>query len=307
LAAPDLAVLGPAHGFVGFADTALFVIDMVSRQFPGSRPFVTRRSESGDMRFPDAPSGAADPGADGRDEGSVASVASVVVPLELSDGTQVGSLCALDRGFDPALVEDILEAMARLLATAIEYEESRRALETANDRLRRLAGTDALTGLRNRGDFEKTLRREWALARRHQGGPDSYLVVADVDELKPLNDRLGHRRGDALLVDVAAALRESVRETDEIGRIGGDEFGAVLVRAGEDGFARFRDRFRASLARRRSGLTGAPSVSVGGASLNALTSWEEALDAADRAMYGEKTRRRTKDAARQRFEPWRGA
>jgi diguanylate cyclase (GGDEF)-like protein len=289
----DHTLLRPVQGFIGFADTAQFVIDALSREFPGSRPFITRWHGPGDVRFFDAGASASESGAGtDREPESLASVPSLAVPLALSDGTHVGSLCALDRGYDPVLVQNSILAMARLLATAIEFEESRRTFQEAKDRLREEAGTDALTGLRNRGSFERTMRREWALSRRHRGGPASYLVVADVDELKPVNDRLGHRRGDALLVDVATALGASVRETDEIGRIGGDEFAAVLVRAGEKGYARFRDRFQIALARRRSGLHGPPSVSVGAVPLSALGSWEDALDAADQAMYDEKARRR---------------
>jgi diguanylate cyclase (GGDEF)-like protein len=280
--------LRPAHGFEGFEDSVQFVVRTIARLLPGSAPFVTRLLPEGEVRLFESDH---DSEARGENRGYVA------MPLELSNGTHVGSLCVIDRGFDATEVRSILDVMARLLITAIEREDRERSLRDTNKELRALANIDPLTRLVNRGAFERSLRREWRLTRRHREGEETYLVIADVDDLKPVNDRLGHRRGDELLRDVADALREATRATDVVGRVGGDEFAVLLARAGQDGYARFRERFDAALRESRYYLDGPPRVSVGGVSLASGDSWDEALDRADREMYDEKLRRRTARAA----------
>lgn len=92
--------------------------------------------------------------------------------------------------------------------------------------LRREAGQDPLTGLRNRRRFEEELRL--AMARSRRDGGSGALLVLDLDGFKAINDTLGHPAGDRTLREIAAALRRRVRETDVVARIGGDEFAVVL-------------------------------------------------------------------------------
>jgi diguanylate cyclase (GGDEF)-like protein len=282
--APGFTELRPAQGFEGFDDSVMFVIRTIARLLPGSAPFVTRLSREGEVRLIEMSSEAPERGQ--------ANLGYIAMPLELSDGSHVGSLCVIDRGYDTAEVRSLLDVMARLLVTAIEREDREQSLRDTNKELRALATTDPLTGLLNRGAFEKSVRREWRLARRHREGEEAYIVIADVDDLKPVNDRLGHLRGDDLLRDVAGALRKATRATDLVGRVGGDEFAVLLVRAGEAGYARFRERFEAALAEASSSFDGPPRVSVGGVPLSSAETWGEALDAADCEMYAEKLRRR---------------
>lgn len=89
------------------------------------------------------------------------------------------------------------------------------------------AETDELTGLRNRRGFLVDAERE--LQRALAEGRPLALMFADVDGLKPVNDRFGHAVGDELLIDTARALVGALRDTDLIGRLGGDEFAALLV------------------------------------------------------------------------------
>ena len=88
--------------------------------------------------------------------------------------------------------------------------------------LARVSRSDSLTGALNRRGFEERFELEIARSRR-DGGPLA-LVVLDLDGFKTVNDRLGHREGDALLVAVGTALQMSVRAEDAVGRFGGDEF-----------------------------------------------------------------------------------
>jgi diguanylate cyclase (GGDEF)-like protein len=92
-----------------------------------------------------------------------------------------------------------------------------------------LADRDALTPLLNRRAFLRELGRIRTFAKRY-GSPAS-LVYFDLDDLKGVNDRLGHAAGDAALKAVAERLLAHVRESDIVGRMGGDEFAVILVQA----------------------------------------------------------------------------
>jgi diguanylate cyclase (GGDEF)-like protein len=104
-------------------------------------------------------------------------------------------------------------------------------LEAANDRLRNLAVTDDLTGLRNRRAFEERLAFEFSMARRKKR--DLAVVLLDADDFKRINDRLGHPAGDSVLQQVARVLQETVRLTDLAVRFGGEEFAVILPESDE--------------------------------------------------------------------------
>ena len=90
------------------------------------------------------------------------------------------------------------------------------------DELRTLSLTDELTGLYNRRGFFTLAEQQLKLANRLRKGIS--LLSADLDNLKVINDTLGHKEGDRALIDAADILRESFRDSDIIARIGGDEF-----------------------------------------------------------------------------------
>ena len=86
---------------------------------------------------------------------------------------------------------------------------------------------DALTGLVNRREFERYLQE--CIDTAHRGDGTHVLCYLDLDRFKLINDTSGHQAGDSLLRDVAKLLREAVRDSDTVARIGGDEFGLLLV------------------------------------------------------------------------------
>jgi diguanylate cyclase (GGDEF)-like protein/PAS domain S-box-containing protein len=90
------------------------------------------------------------------------------------------------------------------------------------EQLRILSVTDELTGLYNRRGFFTLAEQQLKVARRL--GKGIFLLSGDLDNLKEINDASGHQKGDQMLTEVAAVLRESFRESDIIARIGGDEF-----------------------------------------------------------------------------------
>jgi diguanylate cyclase (GGDEF)-like protein len=206
----------------------------------------------------------------------------VGVPLELSDGTRIGALSALsgepDRFEDSDL--EFMAVLGRMLA--YEWERVKRELELRRlkDEARGQDDTDPLTGIAHRRAFVTRLEREWELNQR--GSAESWLVVVTLTGLVEANERFGHAMGDLLLKDAARALGAVARGPDVVGRIGGDQFGAVLVGCkGAEGAAAFCDRLRLAMAR----VTGErPTVIESSYAVGALTesaSAEAALQTAE--------------------------
>lgn len=104
-----------------------------------------------------------------------------------------------------------------------------RKLQLTNEKLEELSLTDHLTGLNNRRGFYSFGLQQMKIAKRIK--KDNYLVFLDIDCLKEVNDTYGHPVGDLLLKGVAAILRTTLRESDVIGRIGGDEFAVLAMRS----------------------------------------------------------------------------
>jgi diguanylate cyclase (GGDEF)-like protein len=157
-----------------------------------------------------------------------------------------------------------------------------------------LASRDALTGLLNRRAFDAELQREWALAVRD--GIDSFVLIADLDDFKTLNDRHGHAAGDEVLRRFAAALSRAARRTDIVARIGGDEFAVLLVRCDEQAVHGFKQRLLDDGGRHMP-----LQISIGHASLRHSSSPATALDRADMAMLAiKRSRRRRRDVGSRR-------
>ncbi len=101
------------------------------------------------------------------------------------------------------------------------------------EKLHVLSITDALTGFFNRRGFYALAEQQLKLARRQK--KKMYMLYADQDNLKEINDTWGHHEGDAALVDIAAIFKECFRDSDVIARIGGDEFAVIpIVAKGEN-------------------------------------------------------------------------
>ena len=110
-----------------------------------------------------------------------------------------------------------------------KLELALRKLQMTNEKLESLSLTDHLTGLNNRRGFFTFGLQQMKIAKRLK--EYNYLVFLDIDYLKEVNDAHGHAVGDLLLQGVAAILRSTLRESDVIGRIGGDEFAVLAMRS----------------------------------------------------------------------------
>ncbi len=131
--------------------------------------------------------------------------------------------------------------------TISTVRREQRRLQAAHDRIQELleaehrdARTDPLTDLPNRRDFVENLRLE--IARSRRDGKPLCLMYLDLDNFKQVNDRHGHNEGDAVLKQVADALKKHLRASDIPARIGGDEFAALLWQAEQQGAGAAGDR-----------------------------------------------------------------
>jgi diguanylate cyclase (GGDEF)-like protein len=183
-------------------------------------------------------------------------------------------------------------AIARLQQESAAQHAEIVRLRAQHEVLAELAYVDALSGLGNRRAFDLHLEREWALTLRD--GIDSFVVVADLDRFKQLNDRLGHAAGDEVLRQFAGALHVAARSTDILARIGGDEFGVLLIRCDERAAHSYTARLREAMAQPCWPALAQVGASVGHASLQESTSAAKALQRADLAMFA---RKRTSGAA----------
>ena len=110
-----------------------------------------------------------------------------------------------------------------------EIEALRRRAEMAEA----AADHDVLTPVLNRRGFVAAMKSAMAFCQRH--GTPAVLLYLDLDGFKGVNDSLGHAAGDAALVHVASLLAANLRESDAVGRLGGDEFGLLMLNAGLNG------------------------------------------------------------------------
>jgi diguanylate cyclase (GGDEF)-like protein len=183
-------------------------------------------------------------------------------------------------------------AVAQLQQQTAALHAEVRGLRAQREVLAELAYVDSLTGLGNRRDFDLHLEREWALTLRD--GIDSFVVVADLDGFKEINDNCGHAAGDQVLRQFADALRLAARNTDILARIGGDEFGVLLIRGDERAAHSFKARLLEAMAEQPWPPSARINVSIGHASLQQSTSPAKALHRADLAML---SRKRAGDSA----------
>lgn len=164
----------------------------------------------------------------------------VCAPLVAKE-SQLGLLVAIRNGtpsgFDSGHLK-LLTALANQAAIAVENAD-------LYARLKQEAVTDGLTGIANYRSLMQTLRGEMRRARRY--GHTVAFVMADVDHLKYYNERFGHIAGSAVLAEVARLLVQNCRDTDVVGKYGGDEFAIILPQTGLQGAAAVADRMRVAI------------------------------------------------------------
>jgi diguanylate cyclase (GGDEF)-like protein len=204
--------------------------------------------------------------------------AMIVVPLLVNRSTigtlNVGRMGEAEASFTLNEFE-LVKLFAGQASIALQNAE-------AHGEVRVRAEQDALTGLRNHGAFQREL------LDAIEGGPNQFAVLMlDLDAFKAFNDSRGHPAGDALLVDIAAAMEASTRDTDRLYRYGGDEFAAILPGADRLVAHEVADRIRRAVAERSSSIGGPPIAISAGIACFPFdgTTKDELVAVADRALY----------------------
>jgi diguanylate cyclase (GGDEF)-like protein len=187
-----------------------------------------------------------------------------------------------------ALVNDVTERV----------EAERRLMEQARE-LEALSLTDELTGLNNRRGFVTLAAQQLKVATRNLR--HAAVIYLDVNDLKPVNDKLGHEEGDRLLRDVAAVLRQCFRDSDVMARLGGDEFAVLTVDIGPQNATMLEERV--ARAERTFNQDGDRpfhlSLSIGTELFDpkAPVALDELLARADERMYARKMERKRERAS----------
>jgi diguanylate cyclase (GGDEF)-like protein len=188
----------------------------------------------------------------------------------------------------------LADEVARLQSEVQRLQARVRELEA-------LAGSDELVGLPNRRSFFHNLSKLIARVTRYD--ESAAVIFVDVDGLKAINDSLGHSAGDAALVQIAHLLVESVRESDCVGRLSGDEFAILLERTDEIGAWQMALRMVERVASSEFSAEGRSlrlSVAVGVGMISPGDSPLEAIRRADEQLYRIKNSAPQLHARRQR-------
>lgn len=221
-----------------------------------------------------------------------------------SSGTPAGHM-AMERFLAvPAIIKDNLMGVVAVANSDKDYEERELAViqrladlfaiavnrMRTEEELRALSLVDDLTGLYNRRGFLTLARQQLKIANRNKR--EMVLIYADLDDLKWINDNLGHDEGDRAIRDISLLLKDAFRESDIIARLGGDEFVALVIDIlsgrGESLVTRIQSKLDILNARKESGYH--LSISLGHSLYNPEQpcTIAELLSEADRMMYRNK-------------------
>lgn len=230
---------------------------------------------------------------DVRDRGRLGRGGGLVTRYALGIGTGrhrgmlvVGHDAKHPRGFT-ILCQRVGRALADAAEVLLSQAFAREELSAERDRFAREARTDELTGLANRIAWTEALAAE--RKRRSRYRRPVVLMSVDVDRLKEVNDRFGHEAGDELLRAAASVLTGSLRDTDLVARIGGDEFGVLLPETPARSVERVIERIHAGCRDWRGSHSDLRlSLSIGWATPEPFGDLGEALRTADGRMYESK-------------------
>lgn len=161
----------------------------------------------------------------------------------------------------------------------------------AKDQLYSMATTDALTNLYNRRTFIKRGEEAFKIAER--GGHHFSVILYDIDSFKSVNDEYGHLVGDSVLKSIADVSMQSVRETDLIARYGGEEFAILLPNTSPEQAGVVAEKLRERIEKHVMDIVPfkiSRTISLGIVGYHfSITSFDELLDKADKAMYRSKS------------------
>ncbi len=195
-----------------------------------------------------------------------------------------------------------VEQVCLMVYDVTDVASGKMALEHANEQLERLSSTDRLTGLLNRGTWENLLDAEYERYQRYRH--NTVLVMFDIDHFKMVNDTHGHLIGDEVIREVARVTREALRQADQPGRYGGEEFAIILPETDEQGALTICERIRQTIGEtdvRTAGGDIRCTVSMGLCQLDDVPeNYMQWLQCADDALYQAKEFGRNRSVIHQR-------
>ncbi len=160
-------------------------------------------------------------------------------------GMESGADDFLNKPVDGQVLVQRLQVGHRIIRLHETLCENNARLNAANEQLTELAVKDVLSGLLNRRAFFEHAEREWKRSVRYDL-PISCLLM-DIDHFKRVNDTLGHPAGDSVIRKVGEVIRQTFRESDVLGRYGGEEFSVVLYDCDIDSAAEIAERLRKTI------------------------------------------------------------
>jgi len=214
----------------------------------------------------------------------------IILLTSVTDKSEV--VRGLQAGADEYLTKPFhAEELAARVAVGRKIAGLQLEIEAKNRQLEQLALTDALTDLPNRRGIEQWAMRELSGAMRHSFS--FWVVMADLDNFKSVNDTFGHEAGDGVLKTFAEILQTNSRQCDICGRIGGDEFLVIITHSEREGVGAVVERIRGQVEALNFKFGGRPAnvtASFGIASLQrgVPTNFDRLVAQADEALYSAK-------------------
>lgn len=218
------------------------------------------------------------------------------VPLTWTDGSLFGTLCAIDPDPQPeSIIEElpIIQLQAQLLSTILAAELRAQSCSRSLEQARTESQLDELTGIYNRRGWDQLVLIEEKRCQCY-GSPASVIMI-DLDNLKIINDRYGHRAGDRLLKETAVCLTSAVRQNDILARLGGDEFAVLAIEASASVVQEIVDRIHNKMNEMDI------AASIGWAVREPQTGVQAAIEIADAQMYAVKKQKRLSLTQPKRF------
>lgn len=237
----------------------------------------------------------------GNDEVPVVMITAIDERPVLYQALELGANDFLSKPVDEIELRARTKNMLKLRLRSLELRRSYADLQKANDTLVQFATIDSLTQVCNRRFFMESADAELSRARRYQ--TPVCVLMLDADHFKGINDKYGHAAGDDVLRAISRICKETVRDVDIVGRLGGEEFAMALPATAAFGGAILAERLR------RAAETTIVSfeeqdirftVSLGLAQWNGEETLESLLGRADKALYGAKRNGRNQWAAADR-------
>ena len=204
-------------------------------------------------------------------------------PLTKEDGSLFGTLCAIDpKPQSEAIIKEagLIDLLGQMLSYILQGELREVEQIRQRERFKEEALNDSLTGLFNRRAWDNLISLEEERCKRY-GHPTAILMI-DLNNLKTVNDSLGHTAGDELIQKAATALKGCVRSNDIVARLGGDEFAILSIENNQVNAENLVNRVLQVFAEANI------SAAIGLAMRNPLNGLLKALQEADEKMYAHK-------------------